>query len=223
MKDYFRRERISFKYNPILWLARLLFVFLMIVAGRMQWFIILFGSAFSVGFVQATEMEHMLPLSEKEVIGKKKMKIRNVWLRYLLIGMVGRVYIYFAGKNGWYGFHDHVSRKLLLIEAAFFILLMVYAYELMLDAISEARENGGVRTLLPRAVYKIFIQTIPHVIFFTYAIVIMMSAQKAKGLLKEGPQWMHAAILLGAAVLLVINVLIERSKLGTYDYRPAEE
>ena len=28
MKDYFRRERISFKYNPILWLARLLFVFL---------------------------------------------------------------------------------------------------------------------------------------------------------------------------------------------------
>ena len=70
MKDYFRRERISFKYTPILWAVRLLFVSLVIFSGSAQWIIVLLGSAVSVGYVHSTEMEHMLPLSDKEITAK---------------------------------------------------------------------------------------------------------------------------------------------------------
>ena len=75
MKDYFRREKLSFKYNPIHWFGRLLFIFLIVTSGILQWIVVLFGSAFSISFVHSTEMEHMLPMSDDELIRKKLTKV----------------------------------------------------------------------------------------------------------------------------------------------------
>ena len=221
MKDYFRRQGLSFKYNPIFWLLRLFFVYLMVTTGRLQWLIILFGTAFSIGFVQNTEMEHMLPMSEEEIIKQKLTKVGFIWLRYLVIGLIGRVYIFLAGENGWYGYHDYVSREMPILEISFFVLIMVYAYELMLDAIREDK-GTGLKEVIPRKIYKYFIQTLPHFIFFFYAVIMIMSAQERKGVLKYGDEWMHAAAILAAAVLLTINILIERKSFKTTDYRPAD-
>lgn len=220
MKDYFRRERLIFKYNPIYWFSRLLFVFLIVTAGILQWIVILFGSAFSIRFVHSTEMEHMLPMSDDELIKKKLTTVGNVWLRYLILGVIGRLYIYFAAKNGWYGFCTRLETNSLLLMIGFFILLMVYAHEIMLDAISENRFDGRTRELLPKNICKIFIQTIPHLIFFVYAIMLIISAETRRSLLKFGPDWLHAAILIAAALLLSVNVLIERKKLKIVDYYP---
>lgn len=220
MKDYFRREKLSFKYNPIHWLGRLLFIFLIVTSGILQWIVVLFGSAFSISFVHSTEMEHMLPMSDKELIRKKLTKVGNVWLRYLVLGIIGRIYIYFASKNGWYGFCTKLETRSTLLVIGFFVLLMVYAYEVMLDAISENRFDGRTREMFPPNLCKIFIQTLPHIVFFVYAIMLIMSGETKRALLQYGPEWMHLSILLAAALLLSINALIERKNLKVVDYYP---
>ena len=97
---------------------------------------------------------------------------------------------------------------------------MVYAYEVMLDAISENRFGGRTREMFPPNLCKIFIQTLPHIVFFVYAIMLIMSGETKRALLQYGPEWMHLSILLAAALLLSINVLIERKNLKVVDYYP---
>ncbi|SEF68980.1 hypothetical protein SAMN04487934_102159 [Eubacterium ruminantium] len=221
MKDYFRREKISFKYYPLFWVIRLLFVFMIITSGMLQWVVILFGSAFSIGFVYGTEMEYMLPMSQEEIKRKRLIRIRNVWIRYAVLGVIGRIYIYFASKNGWYGLHDMIAVKNPEISAAFFVLLMIYAYELMLDAGISAK-TSGMAQLIPSSFVKVIIQTIPHIIFFIYAVMAIKYAAKPDGIESMGPMWLHLTFLLSASGLLLINIFVEKSGRILKDFVPSE-
>lgn len=222
MKDYFRRERISFKYTPILWAVRLLFVSLVIFSGSAQWIIMLLGSAVSVGYVHSTEMEHMLPLSDKEITAKNLRKIRFVWLRYLILGVMSKVYVYLAVKNGWIVANSLIANETPLIDICFFILLMVYAYELMLDAGNDNKRLDGLGSIFKKKAIKYFIETLPHIVFFIYAISMMMSGSSRRGILSKGSDRFHIYILITAAVLLTVDVILERRKSRLCDYYPYE-
>ena len=99
---------------------------------------------------------------------------------------------------------------------------MIYAYEVMLDAGNDENRYFVTKTFLHREVVKYFIQTLPHIVFFTYAMSRIFTADAGRGLTGYGSIWIHFTILLAAAVLLVINVILERKRFRIGDVYPAE-
>lgn len=217
MKEYFAREKISFSNTPALYPARLLLVALLVISGNYQWIIILFGTAFSIGFIYLTEIEYMLPLTDKELRDLRFRRVGIVWLRYLIFGLIGRVFAYIASTRGWGLGREEICVARPYIVLAHFILLMIYAYELMLDSAGERKPVNKAPFFIKKEKIKYLTETLPHLVFFVYSMGIMLK----HGIARLGSEWIHVAILLAAAVILLVNVIISRSKWRLGDYVPS--
>ena len=220
VNDYLRREKILFKYHPKLWIARIIFIILVILSGCFQWLIMIIASAISIGYVHSSEMEHMLPMTDRELTARNLMKVRMVWLRYLIFGAIGNVYVYLSSKNGWFLLYPNAIYKAPVLELCFFILQMVYIYEIMLDEANDNKRLNGFGKHPKIEPVKILIQVIPHLVFYIYAVSISISSDKRRGILCIDADEIHMTIISAAALLILINLLTERKKSRICDHYP---
>ena len=155
MREYFREEGLKFRYFPVFILMRILFIALVFIVGQIQWLFVVASAAFSYGFLHDTEAEHMLPASNEELIARRRLRVRMVWLRYLLICLGSIAVHYVLMKNGDFSLDPHDSALLRrpLIPAFYFVLQMLFVYNILLTAaVTQKQEKKkGVKKPLPEA------------------------------------------------------------------------
>ena len=211
MSDYLRREKLSFKYMPIFWLLRILFCLAVIFSGYAQWCVMIIGTFASIGFIYSTEMENMLPMTDEEIKAVRFMRVRNVWLRYLFLGLISiLVHFLLLDRMGdtWF------PTPIIIMH---FVLQMINMYDTFLDAITPKALKGDFRSLVKKTeISKYFTETIPRLVFFIYGISLIIT----HGIINEGSVWVHVVVLGIASILMGLNVVRDAKawRLMDYDY-----
>lgn len=195
MREYFRQERLSFRYLPVFWLTRLLFVVMSILLPTAQMFLMITAAVFSYGFRYQTEEESLLPLTDEEIKRMRLARCNMIWLRYLIVGLASILLGYL--------FPDSIILRGGLFESpvilgAFFTLQMVAVYETLLE--KAAGITGGKKIYTP---FRYVFCSFPSVILFAYAFT-GLTFQKRPAFFMNGAAWIHASILLAATALLAI-------------------
>lgn len=214
MREYFRQERLSFRYIPAFWLARLLFVVMIILLPTAQMFLMLMAAVFSYGFRFETEAESLIPLTDEEIKRMRLTRCHMIWLRYLIVGFVGILLGYLLPdsiiiRGGMYG-----SPAIL---GAFFALQMVAIYETLLERAEGI--TGGKKIYTP---FRYVFCSLPTVILFVYAFR-GLEFRKKTAFFMNGATWIHAGILLAATALLAIYCVKLYSEWKIRDFAPNAE
>ena len=208
MNDYLRREKISFKYLPVFWLLRIAFCLAILFTGYAQWGVMVVGAAFSIGFINSTEMESMLPMTDEEIKAMRFTKVRAVWLRYLVFGLLSLAVHYLLADwmgDKWY------PTPLILFH---FALQMLVVLSVFIDGITSSLLKKVGSPLVKKEVKKYFTESIPHIVFFVYGIALL----HFHSLIDDGPLWIHLLILGIAAVLMGIDVFDKVKAWRVTDY-----
>ena len=198
IKDYFRQERIAFRERPILWLLRILFVALILYSGCSQWCFMTIAQAFSIGFTYSTEAERIIPFTDTELKARRFTRVNMVWLRYLILGLTSYA-LGFIFKTPFVLPEVILKRPYMYI--AFFILQMTFIYYNFLDQVIEKKKGKAFKSM-PKVLY--ITNMFSMITCFVYAIEVMKSPNS--GFFNNvGIEWIHVAIILAAALLLIIN------------------
>jgi len=216
MTEYFREEKIRFKYFPAFYLTRILFTALVFILGQMQWAVMAIAASLSYGFRYDTEAEHFIPLSVDEMIKRRRTRLWMIWLRYAVLGFASLLLHYLMLQNGIYIFDVEFSVLLRHPAAAgaFFILQMAFVYSSLLS--SSIRQINPVKKRLPMRmqIFDYVFRILPNLVFFTYGIGLHHRW------IENNPVWIHCCIILTAAVLLIIYNFVKSKTSGLADYTP---
>lgn len=195
MREYFRQERLTFRYSPVFWLTRLLFVALVIAIPNTQLFFMLIASALSYGFRFETEEESLIPLTDDEIKRMRLTRCNMIWLRYLLVGLTGILLVYLFPEFivVWGGMFERPW-----ILGAFFVAQMAMVYEALLERAIDPHGKKGKHTP-----FRYVFCSLPTVICFIYAFNGVM-VRRVPVFFKDGPEWIHAGILLAVAILFAV-------------------
>ncbi len=198
MREYFRQEKISFRFMPVFYLTRLLFVALIILQPAVQFFIMMVAATFSYGFRYEAEVEWFIPLTDEEIKRNKLTRCNFIWLRYFLTGVASIALAFFVPN-------PVVMRGRLfdrpLILAAFFILQMLVIYGALLE---KATEYGKEKK--KKGFFRLFSEWVPTVVGFTYGFA-GLAFRKREPFFTGGGSWLHAGILLACAVICLIRCM----------------
>ncbi|MBQ8950869.1 MAG: hypothetical protein IJ065_06830 [Eubacterium sp.] len=198
VKDYFRQERTAFRNRPILWVIRILFVAIILYAGSAQWCFMVMGQAFSLGTTFPTEAERIIPFTDDEFKMRRLTRINMVWLRYFILGFMSYVLIFIL-KTPFTTPETILIRPYMYI--AFFILQMAFLYYNFLDQIIE-KKSTKFKLVTNKTEY--IINGVTLITFFVYSIQAMR-APKHGFFHSVGIEWIHVAIMLATALVMIIN------------------
>ena len=210
MREYFREEGLKFRYFPVFILMRLCLIALIFIAGQIQWLIVAAAAAFSFGFLYDTEAEHMLPVSYEEMLARRRLRVRMVWLRYLIICLASIAVHFVMMQNGDFRMDPHDSALLRrpLIPAFYFILQMIFIYNILLNASASQKneKKKGEKTDPAKAFEKAVFYMLPAYIYFVYGAGFCINH-----FIYMGSQWIHILIIIVASILLTIrNIKISK-------------
>ena len=181
MKDYFRQESIAFRYMPLLYLARILFVALMLISGNIQWCVMLLGIMFSLGLNYSTEEEYLLPLTDEEYKKRRLCRVLMIWLRYLILGIGGYIMMYVLSS------FDNI-RRIISLRPAFAIVFFVFQMLLVFEVLLEGVTGKGIRL----SILETVLRHIHMIIFFAYGISYVRGSDT--GLIFAGNEILHIVI-----------------------------
>ncbi len=217
MTEYFREEKIRFKYFPLFYLTRLLFTALVFILGQAQWAVMAIVASLSYGFRYDTEAEHFIPLSVDEMIKRRRTRLWMIWIRYAVLGLASLLLHYRMMQNGIFNLDSEFSVLLRHPAAAgaFFILQMAFVYSSLLS--SSIRQINPEKKHLPMRmqIFDYVFRILPNIVFFTYGIML------PHRFMENGPDRIHCCILLAATVLLIIHSCVKSKTSGLSDYIPA--
>lgn len=193
MREYFRQERLTFRYMPVFYLTRLLFVALIFLLPAVQMFVMIIAATFSYGFRYDSEEEWLIPQTDEDMRKKKLTRCKMIWLRYFLIGLLGILLAYL--------FPQYFKMRSSLFETpwilgAYFLLQMMVVYEALLERAVEFNRFNK-----PPKLFRFVCNSIPTIFFFSYGFAGMDTNHKL-GFFFEGPQWLHVIVLLVNGALL---------------------
>ena len=198
MREYFRQEKISFRFMPVFYLTRLLFVALIILQPAVQLFIMMSAAMLSFGFRYEAEAEWLLPLTDEEIKRNKLIRCNFIWLRYFLTGAASIALAVFVPN-------PVVLRGRLfdrpLILAAFFVLQMLVTYGALLE---KATEYG--REKKKKGFFRLFSEWVPTAVCFIYGFA-GLAFRKREPFFMSGGSWLHAGILLACAAIYLIRCM----------------
>lgn len=214
IKNYFREEMITFRSWTVIYLAlRIAFDLLVMFTFNCQWCMMYMGAVFSVGFVHNTEVERILPLTDAELKQKRFVRVNMVWLRYLILGILGYVVTFIFPK---YQHIEVIILKRPCMYFALFILQMTTVYQSMFEHMLN--EGAGKNFSVKQPVEKYVFSMIPMIIFFVYGISSIRNT--GDGFFFTGAEWVHVLIMLTAALLSIIYNIILYKKWEIRDFNP---
>ena len=208
MREYLRREKISFKYMPAFWLLRLFFCISLLFSGYAQWCVMIIASYFSIGFIYGTEMENMLPLTDEEIRSQRFLRVRVIWIRYFILGVISLLINYYLIKKGT---DSRVNTPVVIMH---FILQMISVYDTFLDAITRSgRNNRFFDSISHKGITKYITETIPLLVFFIYGYLILIMTSQINANI-----WIHVSVLGISSILLGINAILKSKAWRISDY-----
>ncbi len=213
IKDYFREEKISFRSWPVFIVMRIAFAALIIFTFNVQWCMMVMGAVFSIGFIQNTEAEKIIPLTDEELKQKRFVRVNMVWLRYLILGIIG--YIVTLNLTGFQNVRELIMMRPCMYFA-FFILQMVTIYQTMLEQMID--NSSSKRFTLKQPIEKYIFNSIPSIIFFVYGVSSIQNT--GKGFFFTGQEWPHVLVMLIGALLSIIYTIIQYKRWKIEDFRP---
>ena len=210
MKDYFRQESIAFHYMPLLYLARILFVTLMLISGNIQWCVMLIGIMFSLGLNYSTEEEYLLPLTDEEYKKRRLCRVLMIWLRYLILGIGGYIMMYVLST------FDNI-RRIISIRPVFAVVFFVFQMLLIFETLLEGVTGKGIRL----SILETVLRHIHMIIFFAYGISYVRGSDT--GLIFAGNEILHIVIMSAAIILIIFNCIKMLHTWKVEDYAPESE
>ena len=217
MREYIREQGLKYRYFPPFILLRVCFILLVFAVGQLQWLFVIASCPFSFGFLYDTEAEHMLPLSREELMGRRRLRIGMVWLRYLIICLGSIAVHYMMMKNGNFSLDPQDSALLRrpLIPAFYFILQMLFVYNTLLTASITQKPGKKKKQPLAKALERFVTYLIPAYIYFIYGVGFCIN-----DFIYYGSQWIHIAIIVTATILLSIRNIKETKNFTIPDFSP---
>ena len=218
MREYFREEGLKFRYFPVFIFLRILFIALVFIVGQIQWLFVICSAAFSYGFLHDTEAEHLLPASYEELIARRRLRVRMVWLRYLLICLGSIALHYVLMKNGDFSLDPHDSALLRrpLIPAFYFGLQMLCIYHTLLVAAVTQKQEKKKKQPLAKNIEKFIFYLLPSYVYISYGVGFCIN-----DFIYYGSQWIHISIIVTASILLSIYNIKVSKGLTIPDFSPA--
>ena len=193
MKDYFRKEKITYRYWPLNIFPRLWFVGLMVMIPSIQWALIMILTSISYGSQYTNEIESLLPLTDAEIKRNRLTKCNMVWLRYFIVSAAGFAMAFLCPwHEGMGGLFINNS-----IFASYFTLQMVMTYSNLLE---RAISAGQVKK--KNDIFTYLFNSLPSIVFVVYGWNGLNISKSSLILL--GNPMAHAIILTVAAVLSII-------------------
>lgn len=214
MREYFRLEKITFRYLPVIILTRLLFAALVIVMGYVQCFVMVLAAPFSVGFVQATEEELLIPMTEAERKRKRVVRATMIAIRYAILGMISYVFGYFypLDADAW-AFRILAEKP--FVCAFFFLFQMAVVYSNLLDSVLLQVNPWESMTA-----FNVIHFGLPQILFFVYAVSAIGLFGSAKPFICEFSDGVNVAVLLTLTALTAVRIVKMIRGWRTGDFKP---
>ena len=238
MKEYFRRQRIYYRYHRRAVIWPVIMVILVIVSGYLQAFAVLLCSSITLGLTSVcVEAENALPRTQAEVRRERLGRLWAIFLEQLVLGVIAYAlhYVYvWAAMTQRVGYSSFMSQYLVnhsvlrarpWFMAMFFALEMLAVCDWLLDADSVhplkkttiIYEDGQfrmmVRPLTLRGITDGVCAHFPTIVILFYSGILLYGRSV---LLAKSP--LVSAILVGAAIVCkVIRIAMQRAA-----YQPAD-
>ena len=238
MKEYFRRQRIYYRYHRWARLWPVIMVLLVILSGYFQAFAVLLCATVTLGLsTVCAEAENALPRTQEEVRSERLARLRAIFLEQLVLGLIAYAlhYAYVravtAQRIGWSAFadryvvHDSVLTARPWFMAMFFVLVMLVLYDWLLyaDGAQPAKtldvsENGRLRVRMRRVTSRSIAEGIcehfPRLLIFFITGVLWLGRDV---FLEKSP--VAPAILVGAAIVCKgVRVVLRRRAYQPEDF-----
>ena len=238
MKEYFRRQRIYYRYHRRAVIWPVIMVILVIVSGYLQAFAVLLCSSITLGLTSVcVEAENALPRTQAEVRRERLGRLWAIFLEQLVLGVIAYAlhYVYvWAAVTQRVGYSSFMSQYLVnhsvlrarpWFMAMFFVLVMLVLYDWLLyadgaqpaktlDVIENGRLRVRMRRVTSRSIAEGICEHFPRLLIFFITGVLWLGRDV---FLEKSP--VAPAILVGAAIVCKgVRVVLRRRAYQPEDF-----